>query len=147
MNSPNPICHLRWVPVSFSHSQLAHYISSFLFHISQSIFQSRYYLPYLSLFFTHSFCNSIESKIPLDAGLSVILSQFKVFYHLMVSASVSPLCLCLRLSSIPGSAVCAFDMEQLAGVFDGRFKEQKSPESIWTPVPDEVIPKPRCRWL
>lgn len=38
-------------------------------------------------------------------------------------------------------------MEQLAGVFDGRFKEQKSPESIWTPVPDEVIPKPRYRWL
>ncbi|XP_054646161.1 semaphorin-6B isoform X1 [Dunckerocampus dactyliophorus] len=46
-------------------------------------------------------------------------------------------------NSIPGSAVCAFDMEQLASVFDGRFKEQKSPESIWTPVPDEVIPKPR----
>ncbi|XP_014025127.1 semaphorin-6B isoform X3 [Salmo salar] len=46
-------------------------------------------------------------------------------------------------NSIPGSAVCAFDMEQLAGVFDGRFKEQKSPESIWTPVPDELIPKPR----
>ncbi|TNM87321.1 hypothetical protein fugu_005542 [Takifugu bimaculatus] len=46
-------------------------------------------------------------------------------------------------NSIPGSAVCAFDMEQLAGVFDGRFKEQKSPESIWTPVADEAIPKPR----
>ncbi|XP_061634602.1 semaphorin-6B-like isoform X3 [Phyllopteryx taeniolatus] len=46
-------------------------------------------------------------------------------------------------NSIPGSAVCAFDMEQLAAVFDGRFKEQKSSESIWTPVPDEVIPKPR----
>uniref|UniRef100_A0A7N8WRN6 Sema domain, transmembrane domain (TM), and cytoplasmic domain, (semaphorin) 6Bb n=1 Tax=Mastacembelus armatus TaxID=205130 RepID=A0A7N8WRN6_9TELE len=46
-------------------------------------------------------------------------------------------------NSIPGSAVCAFDMEQLAAVFDGRFKEQKSPESIWTPVPDESIPKPR----
>uniref|UniRef100_A0A7N6FLX4 Sema domain-containing protein n=1 Tax=Anabas testudineus TaxID=64144 RepID=A0A7N6FLX4_ANATE len=46
-------------------------------------------------------------------------------------------------NSIPGSAVCAFDMEQLASVFDGRFKEQKSPESIWTPVPDELIPKPR----
>ncbi|TRY95223.1 hypothetical protein DNTS_010033 [Danionella cerebrum] len=46
-------------------------------------------------------------------------------------------------NSIPGSAVCAFDMEQLAGVFDGRFKEQKSPESIWTPVPDEAVPKPR----
>ncbi|XP_049341673.1 semaphorin-6B isoform X1 [Astyanax mexicanus] len=46
-------------------------------------------------------------------------------------------------NSIPGSAVCAFDMEQLASVFDGRFKEQKSPESIWTPVADELIPKPR----
>ncbi|XP_056270272.1 semaphorin-6B isoform X2 [Pseudoliparis swirei] len=46
-------------------------------------------------------------------------------------------------NSIPGSAVCAFDMEELAGVFEGRFKEQKSPESIWTPVPDDVIPKPR----
>lgn len=52
-----------------------------------------------------------------------------------------PLCFC----SIPGSAVCAFDMEQLAGVFDGRFKEQKSPESIWTPVPDEALPKPRYK--
>jgi len=90
-----------------------------------------------------------------------------VFYQLTVS--VSPLCLTslshlsvsplsltspshlslspLRLCSIPGSAVCAFDMEELAGVFEGRFKEQKSPESIWTPVPDDVIPKPRCGWL
>lgn len=59
-----------------------------------------------------------------------------------LTASSSPL-----PSSIPGSAVCAFDMEQLAAVFEGRFKEQKSPESIWTPVADEVIPKPRCRWL
>ncbi|KAG7332771.1 hypothetical protein KOW79_004605 [Hemibagrus wyckioides] len=46
-------------------------------------------------------------------------------------------------NSIPGSAVCVFDMEQLSVVFDGRFKEQKSPESIWTPVADELIPKPR----
>ncbi|KAI9547645.1 Semaphorin-6B [Dissostichus eleginoides] len=46
-------------------------------------------------------------------------------------------------NSIPGSAVCAFDMEQLASVFEGRFKEQKSSESIWTPVPDDFIPKPR----
>ncbi len=49
----------------------------------------------------------------------------------------------LCLPSIPGSAVCAFDMQQLARVFEGRFKEQKSPESIWTPVPDELVPKPR----
>ncbi|XP_058876592.1 semaphorin-6B-like, partial [Acipenser ruthenus] len=46
-------------------------------------------------------------------------------------------------NSIPGSAVCAFDMEQLDRVFQGRFKEQKSPESIWTPVPDEAVPRPR----
>lgn len=42
-------------------------------------------------------------------------------------------------------------MQQLAHVFEGRFKEQKSPESIWTPVPDEAVPKPRycdakCMW-
>uniref|UniRef100_A0A8D3DHN1 Semaphorin 4e n=1 Tax=Scophthalmus maximus TaxID=52904 RepID=A0A8D3DHN1_SCOMX len=46
-------------------------------------------------------------------------------------------------NSIPGSAVCVFDMQQLAHVFEGRFKEQKSPESIWTPVPDEAVPRPR----
>ncbi|XP_028908464.1 semaphorin-6B isoform X2 [Ornithorhynchus anatinus] len=46
-------------------------------------------------------------------------------------------------NSIPGSAVCAFDMAQMAAVFDGRFREQKSPESIWTPVPEELVPKPR----
>ncbi|CAL8281479.1 unnamed protein product [Lota lota] len=34
-------------------------------------------------------------------------------------------------------------MQQLAHVFEGRFKEQKSPESIWTPVPDELVPRPR----
>lgn len=49
----------------------------------------------------------------------------------------------LSTGSIPGSAVCVFDMQQLAHVFEGRFKEQKSPESIWTPVPDEAVPKPR----
>ncbi|XP_060640920.2 semaphorin-6B isoform X2 [Anolis sagrei] len=46
-------------------------------------------------------------------------------------------------NSIPGSAVCAFDMTQIASAFDGRFREQKSPESIWTPVPEELVPKPR----
>lgn len=59
--------------------------------------------------------------------------------------------LCFSRLSIPGSAVCVFDMQQLAHVFEGRFKEQKSPESIWTPVPDEAVPKPRygyskCMW-
>ncbi|NWH78744.1 SEM6B protein, partial [Piaya cayana] len=46
-------------------------------------------------------------------------------------------------NSIPGSAVCAFDMNQVAAVFEGRFREQKSPESIWTPVPEDMVPKPR----
>nr|XP_032652522.1 semaphorin-6B-like [Chelonoidis abingdonii] len=34
-------------------------------------------------------------------------------------------------------------MAQVASVFEGRFREQKSPESIWTPVPEEMVPKPR----
>ncbi|XP_036704236.1 semaphorin-6A isoform X3 [Balaenoptera musculus] len=46
-------------------------------------------------------------------------------------------------NSIPGSAVCAYDMHDVAIVFTGRFKEQKSPDSTWTPVPDERVPKPR----
>uniref|UniRef100_A0A2K5RKD5 Semaphorin 6B n=1 Tax=Cebus imitator TaxID=2715852 RepID=A0A2K5RKD5_CEBIM len=46
-------------------------------------------------------------------------------------------------NSIPGSAVCAFDMAQVAAVFEGRFREQKSPESIWTPVPEDQVPRPR----
>lgn len=81
-----------------------------------------------------------ESEAHLTQDLQSIHISSKCFVNQRSqSPSVS--------SSIPGSAVCAFDMEQLAAVFDGRFKEQKSPESIWTPVPDEVIPKPRCRWL
>ncbi|XP_011356568.1 semaphorin-6A isoform X4 [Pteropus vampyrus] len=46
-------------------------------------------------------------------------------------------------NSIPGSAVCAYDMLDIASVFTGRFKEQKSPDSTWTPVPDDRVPKPR----
>ncbi|XP_044130582.1 semaphorin-6B-like, partial [Bufo gargarizans] len=44
---------------------------------------------------------------------------------------------------IQGSAVCAFDMEQVALIFSGRFKEQRNPESVWTPVQEDLIPKPR----
>ncbi|KAG7277857.1 hypothetical protein CRUP_006757 [Coryphaenoides rupestris] len=46
-------------------------------------------------------------------------------------------------NSIPGSAVCAYDMAEVANTFTGRFKEQKSPDSTWTPVPEERVPKPR----
>lgn len=47
------------------------------------------------------------------------------------------------LLSITGSAVCAFYMDDIEKVFNGKFKEQRNSESAWTPVPDEVVPKPR----
>ena len=45
--------------------------------------------------------------------------------------------------SIPGSAVCAFSMDDIVKVFKGRFKEQKTPDSVWTAVPEDKVPKPR----
>ncbi|XP_037339310.2 semaphorin-6A isoform X2 [Pungitius pungitius] len=46
-------------------------------------------------------------------------------------------------NSIPGSAVCAYDMAEVANAFTGRFKEQKSQDSTWTPFPEDKVPKPR----
>ncbi|XP_018539118.1 sema domain, transmembrane domain (TM), and cytoplasmic domain, (semaphorin) 6D, like isoform X4 [Lates calcarifer] len=48
-----------------------------------------------------------------------------------------------QMNSIPGSAVCAFSMADIEKVFWGRFKEQKTPDSVWTPYPEEKLPKPR----
>uniref|UniRef100_A0A671LS62 Semaphorin-6D-like n=1 Tax=Sinocyclocheilus anshuiensis TaxID=1608454 RepID=A0A671LS62_9TELE len=48
-----------------------------------------------------------------------------------------------QLNSIPGSAVCAFSMVDIENAFHGRFKEQKTPDSVWTPFPEEKLPKPR----
>uniref|UniRef100_A0A7N8YN20 Semaphorin 6D n=1 Tax=Mastacembelus armatus TaxID=205130 RepID=A0A7N8YN20_9TELE len=48
-----------------------------------------------------------------------------------------------QMNSIPGSAVCAFSMADIEKVFQGRFKEQKTPDSVWTPFPEEKLPKPR----
>ncbi|XP_061739894.1 sema domain, transmembrane domain (TM), and cytoplasmic domain, (semaphorin) 6D, like isoform X2 [Nerophis ophidion] len=48
-----------------------------------------------------------------------------------------------QMNSIPGSAVCAFSMVDIEKVFHGRFKEQKTADSIWTPYPEEKLPKPR----
>ncbi|KAG7232754.1 hypothetical protein INR49_008152 [Caranx melampygus] len=48
-----------------------------------------------------------------------------------------------QLNSIPGSAVCAFSMADIEKVFWGRFKEQKTPDSVWTPYPEDKLPKPR----
>ncbi|XP_070809959.1 semaphorin-6D isoform X3 [Pituophis catenifer annectens] len=48
-----------------------------------------------------------------------------------------------QLNSIPGSAVCAFNMEDIEKAFKGRFKEQKTPDSVWTAVPEDKVPRPR----
>ncbi|XP_031704247.1 semaphorin-6D isoform X4 [Anarrhichthys ocellatus] len=48
-----------------------------------------------------------------------------------------------QMNSIPGSAVCAFSMADIETVFMGRFKEQKTPDSVWTPFPEEKLPRPR----
>lgn len=34
-------------------------------------------------------------------------------------------------------------MDDIEKVFNGKFKEQRNSESAWTPVPDEMVPKPR----
>lgn len=67
---------------------------------------------------------SMFSKLPVQLGMSNTACE-------------------MSCCSIPGSAVCAYDMLDIANVFTGRFKEQKSPDSTWTPVPDERVPKPR----
>uniref|UniRef100_A0A8C8CRI2 Sema domain-containing protein n=1 Tax=Oncorhynchus tshawytscha TaxID=74940 RepID=A0A8C8CRI2_ONCTS len=48
-----------------------------------------------------------------------------------------------QANSIPGSAVCAFYMDDIEKAFNGKFKEQKTSDSAWTPVPEEQVPKPR----
>ncbi|XP_070693668.1 semaphorin-6D isoform X4 [Pempheris klunzingeri] len=48
-----------------------------------------------------------------------------------------------QMNSIPGSAVCAFSMADIEKVFWGRFKEQKTPDSVWTPFAEDKLPKPR----
>ncbi|KAM4593067.1 semaphorin-6D isoform 3-T3 [Odontesthes bonariensis] len=48
-----------------------------------------------------------------------------------------------QMNSIPGSAVCAFSMADIEKVFWGRFKEQKTADSVWTPFSEDKLPKPR----
>ncbi|KAM3655690.1 semaphorin-6A isoform X3 [Ammospiza nelsoni] len=77
---------------------------------------------------SHFYFNILQSVTDVIRfnGRDVVLATFSTPYN-----------------SIPGSAVCAYDMLDIANVFTGRFKEQKSPDSTWTPVPDERVPKPR----
>ncbi|XP_060111191.1 semaphorin-6A-like [Heteronotia binoei] len=46
-------------------------------------------------------------------------------------------------NSIPGSAVCAFEMHDIEKVFAGSFRQQKDYDTIWTPVHEEDVPSPR----
>ncbi|XP_075907969.1 semaphorin-6D-like [Petromyzon marinus] len=47
------------------------------------------------------------------------------------------------LNSIHGSAVCAFDMEDVASAFQGRYSEQRGPDGPWLAVPEARTPTPR----
>lgn len=52
--------------------------------------------------------------------------------------------------SIPGSAVCAFYLDDIEHGFEGKFKEQRSPDGAWTPVSEDRVPSPRYpgwRWV
>ncbi|KAH8331635.1 hypothetical protein KR074_008665, partial [Drosophila pseudoananassae] len=47
------------------------------------------------------------------------------------------------VNAIPGSAVCAFDVDDILAAFEGDFKSQKDSQSHWLPVEREQVPKPR----
>ncbi|XP_012585453.1 PREDICTED: semaphorin-6C, partial [Condylura cristata] len=48
-----------------------------------------------------------------------------------------------QANSIPGSAVCAFYLEDVERGFEGKFKEQRSADGAWTPVSEDRVPSPR----
>ena len=47
------------------------------------------------------------------------------------------------VNAIPGSAVCAFNVDDIMETFQGRFKSQKDSQSQWLPVQEEQVPEPR----
>ncbi|XP_077599634.1 semaphorin-6D-like [Stigmatopora nigra] len=48
-----------------------------------------------------------------------------------------------QANSIPGSAVCAFYMDDVEKAFDGKFKEQRGGDASWTAVAERAVPSPR----
>ncbi|KAM8787006.1 semaphorin-6C isoform 2-T8 [Rhynchonycteris naso] len=48
-----------------------------------------------------------------------------------------------QTNSIPGSAVCAFYLDDIERGFEGKFKEQRSLDGVWTPVSEDKVPSPR----
>ncbi|XP_034103868.1 semaphorin-1A [Drosophila nasuta] len=47
------------------------------------------------------------------------------------------------VNAIPGSAVCAYRVDDILAAFDGDFKSQKDSQSHWLPVEQTQVPKPR----
>lgn len=50
-------------------------------------------------------------------------------------------------NSIPGSAVCAFDFDDIEAAFNGRFKGQKDSNSFWVPVDHVRIAAHNVKYL
>ncbi|KAL6044172.1 hypothetical protein STEG23_019852 [Scotinomys teguina] len=48
-----------------------------------------------------------------------------------------------QANSIPGSAVCAFYLDDIERGFEGKFKEQRSLDGAWTSVSEDRVPSPR----
>lgn len=42
-----------------------------------------------------------------------------------------------------GSAICAFNLEDIQKAFEGKFKEQATSSSAWLPVLSNRVPEPR----
>ncbi|XP_018788297.1 PREDICTED: semaphorin-1A [Bactrocera latifrons] len=47
------------------------------------------------------------------------------------------------VNAIPGSAVCAFNVNDIMDAFEGSFKSQKDSQSQWLPIQDEQVPESR----
>ncbi|XP_055857782.1 semaphorin-1A [Episyrphus balteatus] len=47
------------------------------------------------------------------------------------------------INAIPGSAICAFSLDDILAAFEGRFKSQKDSNSNWLPIQLEDVPDPR----
>ncbi|XP_036333039.1 semaphorin-1A [Rhagoletis pomonella] len=47
------------------------------------------------------------------------------------------------VNAIPGSAVCAFNVNDILDAFEGTFKSQKDSQSQWLPIQEEQVPEPR----
>ncbi|XP_038624394.1 semaphorin-6C [Tachyglossus aculeatus] len=89
----------------------------------------------------------------LKARLNCSIPGDSVFYFDVLQALSGPTLLhgrpalfgvfTTQPNSIPGSAVCAFYLDDIERAFEGRFKEQRSPDAAWNPVPEDRVPSPR----